>query len=228
MRNLILLHGALGNAAQFEYLEELLDVSFNVYSFNLSGHGDKNFDGNLSIEAYADELYRFAESKNLDEFYVFGHSMGGYIALFLHLKGYSALKGVFTLGTKLYWDPSIAELESRMLNPAKVKEKVPHFAQALEKTHGEKWESLMAAISEMLKNMGIKAPISVGDYESIKIPVQIGIGDRDKMVSLEETIDVYRRIPACRLLVIPNTPHPFEQADSVRLAQEIMEFFGEE
>ena len=40
------------------------------------------------------------------------------------------------------------------------------------------------------------------------------LGDRDKMVSLDETVAVYKSLPNAEMCVLPNTPHPLEQADT--------------
>jgi hypothetical protein len=39
------------------------------------------------------------------------------------------------------------------------------------------------------------------------------LGDRDQMVSLQETLDVYKALPQAQLAVLPNTPHPIEKVD---------------
>lgn len=45
----------------------------------------------------------------------------------------------------------------------------------------------------------------------ISIPVQIMVGDQDNMVTLEESIEVYRSIPDARLAVLPDTKHPLDK-----------------
>ena len=52
------------------------------------------------------------------------------------------------------------------------------------------------------------------------------LGDRDKMVSLEETTAVYKAIPHAALAVLPNTPHALEQTDPSLIAFFIHRFLG--
>ncbi|HEX2900608.1 MAG TPA: alpha/beta hydrolase, partial [Bacteroidia bacterium] len=59
----------------------------------------------------------------------------------------------------------------------------------------------------------------------IQIPIRIGIGDRDTMVSLEETISAYRLLPNAQLFVMPNTPHPIEKIDVGRIVGVVKEWF---
>jgi pimeloyl-ACP methyl ester carboxylesterase len=53
----------------------------------------------------------------------------------------------------------------------------------------------------------------------------VGVGDRDKMVTIEETLAAYRRLPNGRFIVLPDTPHPLEKVSPGRLAREIGDFF---
>ena len=39
------------------------------------------------------------------------------------------------------------------------------------------------------------------------------LGDRDKMVSIEETVNVYRQLTDARFSVLPGTPHAIEAVD---------------
>lgn len=50
------------------------------------------------------------------------------------------------------------------------------------------------------------------------------LGDRDKMVTLDETLAVYKQLPNAQCGVLPGTPHAFEQVNIPLLAQLIKEF----
>ena len=52
------------------------------------------------------------------------------------------------------------------------------------------------------------------------------MGDRDTMVSIEETLDAYRALPAGELEVLPATPHPMERVDLHRLTLSLVGFLG--
>jgi pimeloyl-ACP methyl ester carboxylesterase len=79
--NLILLHGALGSQQQLHPLMEVLKDQFNLYSYNLSGHGGKPVPLQFSISKFEEELIQFLDAHDLTAVNVFGYSMGGYIAL---------------------------------------------------------------------------------------------------------------------------------------------------
>jgi pimeloyl-ACP methyl ester carboxylesterase len=78
----------------------------------------------------------------------------------------------------------------------------------------------------MLTEMGKENPLKTADYQNIEHPVLLMLGDRDKMVTLEETVEVYKNLPQAQLAVLPKTSHPIEMVDLDRLAYEIKSFLG--
>lgn len=227
MQNLLLLHGALGYGKQFDDLRTLLEDDYNIFSPDFIGHGGREVPNSLSIQDFALEIKNYIENAIGGETHIFGHSMGGYVAMYMAANGMAPIGKIMTLGTKQLWNPDIAANEARMLNAEKIKEKVPAFAQMLQEMHGNEWESLCQKTAEMLIDMGNNPPLTEEDYGHITQPIQISIGDKDRMVSLEETISVFRKIKTARLLVMPATPHPYDQVDVHRLAYKINSYFSD-
>ncbi|MBL7831901.1 MAG: alpha/beta fold hydrolase, partial [Saprospiraceae bacterium] len=115
MKNLIFLHGALGAASQFDRFKELMPVGFSFHSFDFEGHGKSESLNEITIENLANQLANYC--KNLNEYSIFGYSMGGYIALYATSTGLIHPKNIVTLGTKFDWTPQFAEKEVTMLDP---------------------------------------------------------------------------------------------------------------
>lgn len=211
MPNLILLHGALGHTEVFEPFKEELSKYFTVYTPSFSGHGDVQLPQNgISIEKYTQELKEFIAQKNLSDVYIFGHSMGGYVALCYAMENSASVNSIMTLGTKFDWTEEQALKESKMLNPEVIAEKIPKYAESLEKQHGLKWKQLLPAIAEMMVALGKNPPLK-NNLSTINIPVQIMVGDKDNMVTLEESMAVYRSLPNAKLAVLPDTKHPMDK-----------------
>ncbi|GAA5086998.1 hypothetical protein GCM10023210_09470 [Chryseobacterium ginsengisoli] len=211
MPNLILLHGALGHSDIFESFKEELSKYFTIYTPLFSGHGTIEIPENgITIEKYTQELEEFIEKENLNDVYIFGHSMGGYVALYYALKNPTSVNSIMTLGTKFDWTEEQALKESKMLNPDIIAEKVPKYAELLENQHGAKWKQLLPAIAEMMISLGKNPPLK-DNLSTINIPVQIMVGDKDNMVTLEESIEVYRSLPNAKLAVLPDTKHPMDK-----------------
>lgn len=226
MQNLLLLHGALGHAAQFETLLPLLKEKFTVFTFDFAGHGGKAMPDTMDMQHFAAETSEYINNFIGSETHIFGHSMGGYVALYMARRDMAPIGKIMTLGTKLNWSPEIAANEAKMLNTGKIKEKVPAFAQSLAAIHGDNWELLCQKTAEMMVGLGNNPVLTNNDFAQIENLVQLGLGDRDTIVSLEETTAAYKQLPNGRLLVMPNTQHPYNKVNAERLAYEIMGFMG--
>jgi len=228
MQQILLLHGAIGSKEQLKGLGEILSSSYKVHSINFSGHGGSAFPSDpFSIISFAEEVTGFLRSNDLHQINIFGYSMGGYIAMYLAKNHPGKIKKAITLATKFSWNKAISEKEIKMLNAEKIEEKIPSFAAALkERHHPQNWKLVLEKTIEMLAEMGDNNPLQPKDYLTIGQPVLLMLGDRDKMVTLEETLAVYKDLPDAQLSVIPNTPHPIELANTKRLAFEISSFLG--
>ena len=65
------------------------------------------------------------------------------------------------------------------------------------------------------------------DLAAIQQQVLISVGDKDTMVTQEETIAAYLQLKNGQLLVLPETPHPFEKVNPTKIAEEIIRYFSE-
>jgi pimeloyl-ACP methyl ester carboxylesterase len=173
------------------------------------------------------QLLNTSDSKKLTEVSIFGYSMGGYVALYLAAYYPERINKIFTLATKFDWTEATSEKEAAMLDPEKISEKVPAFATALEKVHApQDWKKVLEKTAAMLLNLGRAPALTEKECTQIKIPVTIGIGEQDKMVSIDETKQTVSRIKNAKLLQLPDTPHAFEKVNHEMLANFIKEFFG--
>lgn len=221
MKDLILLHGALGSAGLFSPLSEQLP-DFKVHLFNFSGHGKSPFSSQgFHIEAFADELEQFLGSEQLSQAEVFGYSMGGYVALYLESLQPSTFSKITTLGTKFDWQPETATREASRLDPEVILEKVPAFAATLEKRHGRNWKDLVRATADMMLRLGQSPLLGQEQLSKIQIPVTVLLGDQDNMVSSEESEKAAQRLQNGHFHWLENTPHPLEKVNPVLLARQL-------
>ena len=223
MNNLLLLHGALGSAATLVPIQQALQAKYSISTLNFSGHGGQAVPQEpYSMQLFAKDILRFLDEKGIGKTHIFGYSMGGYAALYFALQHPERVGSIFTLATKFNWSPETAEKESKMLNPHKIEEKVPHFAQALATRHApQDWKQVMHKTAEMMQHLG-NAPVLTPDtLRQLQTSVRLGIGDRDNMVTIEETLWAYRLLPSASMLVLPDTRHPLETVPVDRVASEI-------
>ena len=119
-----------------------------------------------------------------------------------------------TLGTKFDWSLESAQKEVKMLNPEKIKEKIPHFAEHLNRLHQPlDWTQVMTKTADMMLNMAAGAKLSEPDFKRINQEVVIGIGSLDNMVTLEESQHAADLLPNAKLVELPDVPHPIEKVD---------------
>ncbi|HET6228289.1 MAG TPA: alpha/beta fold hydrolase [Bacteroidia bacterium] len=226
MQHLLLLHGALGAADQFQPLIAALSNTHHIHAINFYGHGGETNIEAFTIETFADQVLTYLQRNNIDKANIAGYSMGGYVALYLAKKHPEKVNKIFTLATKFLWTPAIAEQEIKLLNPEKMAEKLPAFAQTLEKRHAPNdWKMLLNKTAKMMIGLGNHSPLTSADLQKIDVPVLISTGDKDNMVTLEETIAAYRQLKKANLLVLPATAHPIEKVNIARLASEMELFF---
>lgn len=217
---LLLLHGAIGASSQLKAIAENLSARYEVHLFDFPGHGGTVLpDAPFSIKLFADAVQHYIEKHQLQQLTVFGYSMGGYVAMYLARHQPAIAARIITLGTKFHWDEATAAREVKMLDPAEISAKVPAFAANLEVIHAPNdWKIIVQRTAGMLLEMGRDNPLKPDDYPAIRVPCLVMLGDRDRMVTLEETVNTYKALPDARMAVLPGTPHPVEQVNPSLLA----------
>lgn len=192
-----------------------------------SGHGHTELpESGITIEKYTEEIRDYLVKENLEDVCVFGHSMGGYAALNCALRYPERINSIMTLGTKFHWTEEQALKESKMLDPEAILLKVPKYAEQLENQHGANWKQLLPAIAQMMVSLGKNPPLNESSLWAINIPVQIMTGDKDNMVSIEESIRAYRSIPNAKLAILPDTKHPMEKVRPNLLSDLMKDFWN--
>ena len=219
MKSLILLHGALGAASQLEPLKKLLQSDFDVHILEFEGHGQTYSDKPYSIDLFVANLKSYLDLHQLKDVFVFGYSMGGYVALKLAAQYPEYFSKIITLGTKFDWTPESAEKEIKMLNPEKIEEKVPAFAKMLNELHSAiGWKNVMNKTADLMLHLGNGDATPDRLYRKIKTPCLIGVGDSDQMVTPEETKRIVSLIAHAEFYLLENTVHPIDWIDANKLA----------
>lgn len=225
--SLLLLHGALGASAQFDELRRLLETKFETETLDFPGHGGEPMpEDRFSIAGFSSYLKERIEKNGRKGVDIFGYSMGGYVALHLAREAPELVGKIFTLATKFAWNPETSAREVKMLDPDTIEAKVPRFAEQLRQRHApHDWRVVLRKTAEMMTSLGDQNELPIDELANVSHDVMIGIGDRDQMVTIEESLAAYRALPNGRFIALPGTPHPIEKVSPVRLAHEIGEFF---
>lgn len=217
--DLILLHGALGTAAQMQPLVRHFENRFNCRTMSFPGHGGRALPPSFSITEFAGDVIRFMDEQSISIAHFYGYSMGGYVALYLALHHSERVNSVCTYGTKFDWSPEFAAGEVKKLNPEKIEEKVPAFAESLKKSHHpENWKDVLRLTGRLLQKLGTEPLLNENELKQIKCPVMICIGTKDDTVGVDESRKAAGMIPAAELTILEGQPHPIKKAGLTALA----------
>lgn len=79
---LLVIHGFCWFTKMNAPMINILNKKYRVLSVDLPGHGDSDAFDKYTTELFIDVLAAACEHNKFDEFYITGHSMGGYLALY--------------------------------------------------------------------------------------------------------------------------------------------------
>lgn len=226
---ILVVHGALGSAAQMEPVRLALQAVGDAECVELPGHGNTPLamDAEFGMPMFVQHLreavqavHRTTRSGNAAPF-VFGYSMGGYVALALEAAYPGTLSGVVTLGTKSAWSPAVAAREAARLNPVIIAEKVPRFAELLRQRHemAGGWELVLQRTGALLMQLGDHPVLTPQSMRAITTSVCVAAGELDETVSRDECAQYASYLQHGRAVVVAGAPHPIERVPMESLVQ---------
>jgi pimeloyl-ACP methyl ester carboxylesterase len=225
MSHLILLHGALGSGVQMAALETILAEHYTIHRPDFPGHGGSAMPETFSIELFAENIRDYCAARQISSCSIFGYSMGGYVALYLANKSPELVNKLITLGTKFNWDEATAAKEAGKLQPEVMEVRIPSLVQLLHEHHApNSWKEVVQKTAHLLTGLGKENLLSTEVFKKIQAPVLLMHGDQDRMVSIEETVNVFRQLPDARLCVLPDTAHAIEAVDWSMAAPLVLRF----
>lgn len=224
---LIFLHAALGTSAELLPLRNHFDQKgYRTLGFDFGGHGKNSpMPADFRIHAFAEELEGFLKSHHIKSAAAFGHSMGGYVALY-HKANFedSPLSHIVTYGTKFNWSESAVLKELPMLVPEHIEEKFPQFRDILIERHGERWKHLLRSTAHLMQNLERLDGLTKEDLSSVDIPVCLMLGDQDRVVSTEETQLAHRLLSHSEVKTIGHSKHELERSNIKEIFTVMEEF----
>lgn len=221
MKQLVLIHGALGNQDEFQSVMPYLENQFDVHLYEIPGHGSRKQElEHFDLQTITSDLNGFLSE--IGKSYIFGFSLGGYLALHLATIKSENILGIVTLGTKFRWSPEIAQREIQSLDFQFLKEKAPPFFEYLIQLHGSHLEQLLRSTARFMTKLGENPVLNPTSVEHIAIPIHITRGGKDKMVSLEESLEISSALFSSNYFEVPSFIHPLGFIKPKHLAQHII------
>jgi len=210
---IVLLHGALGNATTLRPVSDRLPGHFAVHCPDLPGHGGRSRENQpLTCASLVSFLEDFLNENGITDPVVFGYSLGGYIALAHAIQYPGRIARILTLATKFEWTPETASREIQKLQADVIETQVPAFAAALRERHGaDQWKEVLSRTAQLMQGLGTHPEVTPETAAQVQIPVLIAVGSEDRMVSHEESQRLAQSIPGGRFKLIDGAPHAIER-----------------
>ena len=239
-KTLLFVHGFGGNKDTWNRLIEALDDKYHVIVIDLPGHGESISEKTLgyTMSEQAERLYKFVEAKGLTGFYLFGHSMGGAIALRYtgsHEEMLKALILISAMGLEKTKSDGVKLVERSDKNPlydvcteerletllSYSLHKPPYtpdiIKEALLQEKCERRDLEKILYEDMYKDVCCLNDIAKG----IHIPTLILWGDKDRMTHLDNATLFHDTIKNSQLVILKDIGHvpmiedPKQTADAV-------------
>lgn len=231
---LVLIHGGLGIGNNFQPHIPRFAKQFRVITPDSRGHGrTDNPSGELSYRLMADDTAAFIRALGLHQPSVCGWSDGGQIALELGMH-YPDLMKCMVVGAAWYqFSQSYQNLLKGMgfespglVNTERMKQSMPQFVEMLRSLHApihgqDHWETLATQISTM---WWTPLGYTEADFQKIKAPTLILVGDRDAMIPVEEAVEMYRFIQGAELAIVPGAEHSLPYARGEMFSTIVLDF----
>lgn len=83
---LILMHGLLGSSDNLLSPAKILSTEYSVYLIDLRNHGRSPHHPEMNYTVMSDDLLNFMDDLDIEKAHIFGHSMGGKVAMHFALE----------------------------------------------------------------------------------------------------------------------------------------------
>ncbi|MFC2073485.1 alpha/beta fold hydrolase [Campylobacterota bacterium] len=239
---LVLIHGFGGNKDTWNRLIAEMDDKYHVIAIDLPGHGESVSEKTLgyTITDQAERLNLFLEAKKIKNFYLFGHSMGGAIALRYavnHKKNVTALILIDSMGMEQKKSDGVKLVEKSDKNPLYdvcTEERLetllnyslykpPYTPDIIkdallqEKCARRDLEKVL--YEDMYKDVNLSDVAS-----SIDIPTLILWGEKDRMTHVDDATLFHHTIKGSQLVIFKEIGHVPILEDPEKTADEIGRF----
>lgn len=223
---LVLLPGLLGTCtSQWQRFVRPLSSDFQIVTMDLRGHGrSQNNASTLTMDQLLQDAVGLLDFLQMDTYHIAGYDLGGYLGLLMALSQSRRVNTLLMLATKFFWTGATAEKMREQLNPDTMSQTVPAYADLLVQEHGARqWRVLVRQAADIVTHLAENG-LTDRMAAQAQCPVLVCVGDRDKLVSLEEAHRISRVIPQGQLLVLPGVSHPFRTINRIPLLP-MMQYF---
>jgi pimeloyl-ACP methyl ester carboxylesterase len=234
---ILLIHGFGEDHAIWKNQIEFLSTHYRVIAPNLPGVHCKPLALHHSqapnIRMYVEVLHELMHHLHIEQYYIVGHSMGGYIGLSFADYYVNHVEGLLLFHSTTYEDNE-AKKTSRMKVAEFIQEwgvskyleiATPNlFGDAFKKTNPGIIQNVIDSGSGISQEAMIQFVFAMRNRKAMthllqqhKIPVWMIVGDADLAVPIQDSLEQIKLLPSSNCLVLNNVGHMgmFEGTDQV-------------
>lgn len=222
--HVVFLHGVGGNRRNWASQLPAFARYFRVVALDARGYGDsEDYDGDLSISDYADDVVRVLDHLGVDSAHIVGLSMGGNVAMQCALDHPARVRSLVLCDTDrgmqhISEEERLEFLRLRrdpLLSGRKLHEIAPALVDSLAGPHAtlEAREVLRESLLRLHKDMYVKSVEATVTFDitasvhRIACPTLVVVGEMDRLTPVSESEAICREIRGSRLVVIPRAGH---------------------
>ena len=222
---LVLIHGFGGNKDTWNWVVPEWNEKYHIIVIDLPGHGESVSSKTLgyTMTEQAERLNLFLEAKKIKHFYLFGHSMGGAVALRYaanHTKNVNALILIDSMGMVQTKSDGVKLVERSDKNPLYdvcTKErlqtllnysmyKAPYIPDIIKDAILE--EKCARRVLEKMMYEDMYKDVNLSDVvKSIDIPTLILWGEKDSMTHIDDAELFHETIKDSQLVILKEIGH---------------------
>jgi pimeloyl-ACP methyl ester carboxylesterase len=211
---LLLMHGGTVTGDSWQPYIAAFAQHFRLIVPDTPGHGRSGTpSGELTYPGLADDMAAFIAALELGKPLIAGYSDGGQIALEIGMR-HPALPRALVVGGAFFrfnaayraWLTGVfGDAGSAKQDAALLLRNHPDWAAWLEQLYGlEAWPAVLARVRPMWTK---PFDYSREALARITAPTLVLLGDRDEVLPVEEAVELYRRLPAGELALVPRADH---------------------
>ena len=236
-QTILLIHGFGEDHAIWKNQIEFLSTHYRVIAPNLPGVHCKplalHHSQAPSMRMYVEVLHELMHHLNIEQYFIIGHSMGGYIGLSFADYYVNHVQGLLLFHSTTYEDNE-AKKTSRMKVAEFIQEwgvskyletATPNlFGDAFKKTNPGVIQNVIESGSGISQEAMIQFVFSMRNRKAMThllqqhtIPVWMIAGDADLAVTIQDSLEQIKLLPSSNSLVLNNVGHMgmFEATDQV-------------
>ncbi|MFH1350354.1 MAG: alpha/beta hydrolase [Pseudomonadota bacterium] len=210
--NLVMIHGAGGNAIIWKNQIHALDRDVNVLALDLPGHGNTEESGYSSIQEYTRWLVETIKALFDDPVFLMGHSMGGAIVQEAAFTYPDVFKGIILVGTGPRLRVAPIFMDGILNNFEQTIDTFIRYAYSL-KTD----KAIIEEGGKLMKSAGSETVhsdfLACDEFDSrqevphIDLPCLVLCGSQDKLTPPKLSLTLQENIKGSVLKTIPNVGH---------------------